>query len=318
LALQTKLVPIILLPLAALVIWVRCRNEQRSLKHLILSLVVMAAGLVISYVAVDCLIEKGAYLLHFGQTWTSHFGIAKSYEYGSAEEHGFDWSALAKNWDLSAAAILGAALLARRARANLEAAIPLTWLGLAFLVFGLHKPWWPYYYVHTALPMCWCAAVGLVQVAVWAWSKRKFAALVAMGLFGACALAWMGARVYLQVRGVKQSEQLYASLVLQEAKRFKPMTQWLYASREIYSFYADIPMPPDLAVLPLKRFWSGEMTNERLAAELEKYQPGLILLANDGRSVPFQRLLEADYHLVYFDPGHRLYAHSSISRKASR
>jgi len=77
-------------------------------------------------------------------------------------------------------------------------------------------------------------------------------------------------------------------------------------------------MPPDLGVMPLKRFWSGEMTNERLAEEIASYRPGLILLANDSRPVPFQALLEWDYRLVYYDAADRLYAHKTIAKKAKR
>jgi hypothetical protein len=66
-------------------------------------------------------------------------------------------------------------------------------------------------------------------------------------------------------------------------------------------------MPPGLAVMPLKRFWAGEMSNERIVVEMRTYQPEIILLANDGREVPFQRFLEREYHLAYFDSQHRLY-----------
>jgi len=77
-------------------------------------------------------------------------------------------------------------------------------------------------------------------------------------------------------------------------------------------------MPPDLAMMPLKRFWSREMTNERLAEEIASYRPGLILLANDSRPVPFQALLEQGYRVVYYDAANRLYAHKTIARKAKR
>jgi hypothetical protein len=39
--------------------------------------------------------------------------------------------------------------------------VPLAWLALTFAVFGFHKPWWAYYYLHTAIPLCWCAGIGI-------------------------------------------------------------------------------------------------------------------------------------------------------------
>jgi len=75
-------------------------------------------------------------------------------------------------------------------------------------------------------------------------------------------------------------------------------------------------MPPDLAVLSLKRFWSGQMTNERIAEEMRAFKPGLILLANDGRELPFSELIQAEYRLIYQDADHNLYAHKDVLAKA--
>ena len=77
-------------------------------------------------------------------------------------------------------------------------------------------------------------------------------------------------------------------------------------------------MPPPLAVLMLKLMWSGEMTNARIAEEMERYKPGVILLKNDTRQMPFQDLLHSEYRLVYEDAEHRLYALKSIIRKGRR
>ena len=292
----------------------------------------MGAAALTTFVLLDWFIERGAFLAHFGQAWTSHFGGAKSFEYGSADEHPFDWSLLLKNWDITVPAMLGVIVLVRKARSRSILLLPLGWLVLAFGVFATHKPWWAYYYLHTAIPLCWCAAVGVV----WAWkgawrtespvrqqsathnatrrskaqnSRPKLAMLscrAALLIFLIFASGWLGARVYLQVSGIRSSPQVYTELVLNEIKRLNP--EQMYADQQIYSFHSGVPFPADLAVLPLKRFWAGEMTNERIAKELVAYRPGVILLANDGREVPFQRLLEREYYLAYFDREHRLYA----------
>jgi hypothetical protein len=140
---------------------------------------------------------------------------------------------------------------------------------------------------------------------------------VALALYFIAALPWMIGRVYLQITAVRNSPQTYSSLVLPEIARFKPFTEFLYADEPIYSFHTGIPMPPDLAVVMLKRLWSGNMTNAKIAAELQDLKPGLILLKNDTRVLPFQDLIESEYRLVYFDASHRLYAHKSIAKKPS-
>jgi len=104
--------------------------------------------------------------------------------------------------------------------------------------------------------------------------------------------------------------------VLSEIARFKPFTEWLYADESVYSFHSGIPIPPPLAVIPLKRLWSGDMSSDRLNAELTKYKPGLMVLANDSRERPFQDLLDREYRLVYEDSEDRLFALRSITGKA--
>ena len=89
----------------------------------------------------------------------------------------------------------------------------------------------------------------------------------------------------------------------------------MYADDPIYSFHAGIPLPPPIGILPLKRFWSGDMTNARLTQELTEIRPDLILLRNDTRELPFQELLDTDYRLVYEDADHRLYAPVAVIQK---
>ncbi|MCL4180789.1 MAG: glycosyltransferase family 39 protein [Verrucomicrobia bacterium] len=377
-ALLMKLVPAVLLPLAALIVWSRnweggrllpgavepgngqrkCAAQQESQRRLtsaatklgvwrkmglkyaiargmsaptdpaerdgyegglrkaLPALVVFSVSVAVSFVVIDLLIEGGTYLRHFQQSWTSHFGTTRSFEYGSPAEHPFDWSILLKNWDLTIPGVLGVGICWKRRRHALWHLLPVVWLALMLVVFAAHRPWWSYYYIHIALPLCWCAAIGIVAAWDWARQTRSVRWKVVFAVFGACAIAWMGARVWLQAQDIRSSPQLYSSLVLREIERLKPFTRFLYADEPVYSFHAGIPMPQNLAVLPLKRFWSGDMTNARLAAELEAARPELMLLKNDTRERPFQRLLQSEYRLVYQDAHHRLFARRAVAKAA--
>jgi hypothetical protein len=419
LAALMKLVPLYLLPLAALVIWLRHRpspilettlsppggegkgegaprplsrtprKAQESvrgstalstssalypqLRRLFVPLLVTGASLAASFVVVDWFIERGAFLIHFQQSWSSHFGGVQSFEFGSPKEHAFDWSILPKNWDLAVPALVGICLLIKQGwkglpgstilsptggegrvrgqpatgrvmeRANLIGApgllslVPLTWLALSLIVFTNHKPWWDYYYIHIAIPLCWCAAIGveltcrslaqklrardgrrpaLTRSPAHSLTLNQAGRAVPLLVFALCAAAWMGTRVCLQIAGVRQSPQLYAALVLKEIERLKPFTRWMYTDQIVYSFHADIPMPPPLAVVPLKRLWTGDMTRARIAAEMSRFKPEIILLSNDAQEVPFQHLLEGDYRLIYQDDRQRLYAERATIKRA--
>jgi 4-amino-4-deoxy-L-arabinose transferase-like glycosyltransferase len=313
LGVQIKLVPVIYVSLAALIIWFHYGMAPNTVRRTLQAVAIFGTALLLTYVATDFVIERGAYLIHFQQSWTSHFAPAKSFEYGSAGEHPFQWVVLLKNWDVTVPALLGFVLLLE-IRSHSIVALPCAWLALSFLVFGIHKPWWPYYYIHTAIPLCWFAGIGLVMLWRRNWAPHKWVLLGLLALFSVCAISWMGARLYLQVTNLRRSPKVYSSPVITQMKHYEPFTEWLYADKLVYSFYSGIPMVPSLAVVPIKRMWSGEMTNARMIEELGNYKPGLILLNNDGREPPFKDVLQAEYQLVYMDPDNRLYAHRTIAK----
>jgi hypothetical protein len=309
LALLIKLVSIVLLPIAGYLLWV---TEQPNLsKRIIQKVLILGASLLLSFIAADWLIDGGAYLSHFQQSWSSHFSPAKSFEYGSPNDHPFDWRILLRNWDMALPTAISCVLLFST-RKDLLRILPFAWLALMLLIFGLHKPWWSYYYLHLAVPLSWCAAVGLEQL----WVRRSLSVKIISIAFVIAAVCWMSGRLMLQVENVRNSPQTYTSPVLAEIERFKPFTQWIYCESPVYSFHVGIPMPPNLAVVMFKRLWSGEMTSEKIASELKAVEPGLILTANDTRMRPYQDLLKTNYRLVYEDDSLRLYAHKSIATKA--
>lgn len=370
LGLQMKLVPVVYLPLAALVILLRGWNGRDSIWRLIPRMAVFGASLVMAYVVSDLLIERGAYLTHFGQSWKSHFGAVKpSSEYGSPSQHPFDWGVLWKNWDVTVPAMVGVGVLLARLRKKPEDSgraeadrknftggregnggvretaamlqgLPLIWLALTFVVFGIHRPWWAYYYLHTAIPLCWCAGIGieLLYKNVKRWmglegsgrhavegarglraSTPAFRRVLVTGsicLFGVCSIVWMSARVYLQVTNLRAGPKIDSSPIIGQMQRFGPFTDWLYADKPVYSFHSGIPVVPSLGVMPVKRLWSGEMDNAGIHRQLEEYKPGLMVLINDGRDVPFKDLLDAEYQMVYMDSDNRLYALKEIVREA--
>jgi hypothetical protein len=124
--------------------------------------------------------------------------------------------------------------------------------------------------------------------------------------------------VYLQVTSIRRSPQIYSALVLTEVERLKPFTKFMYTDDPVFSFHTGIPLPPKLGLISLKRFWSGDLTNVRLAEELEAVKPGIFLLKNNARELPFNELIHAQYRLIYEDADHRLYGHKDVLAQAKR
>ncbi len=306
-ALQLKFIGAMYFPLFALIFWLR----YRSIKSILFPALSFAASLLIAFIAIEYL-TGNSFLIQFQQSWAAHFSAAQSFEYGSPEEHSYDWSVLVKNWDTTIPAVFGVVLLVREVRRVPQNLVPLAWLALTMLILPAHRPWWAYYYVHNAVPLAWCAAVAIAFVVQRLKPLRIRAPLIFFAMFALCAGSWMGARLCLQVVDTRKSPRLYASLVLKEINRFKPFTKFLFTDQPIYSFHAQIPMPPHLAMISLKRLWSGDISDAQIAAEMAAVKPGLILLANDTLVVPFQDSVDEDYRLVYRDQANRLYVLKSI------
>jgi len=249
-------------------------------------LICFLTALLLGFVGANIILGQGAFLVQLEQSWAAHFESAQVFEYGSPEDFPFEWSVLLKNWDTTLPALTGIILCFRSMPKKIWAVIPFSWLALTLIVFGTHKPWWSYYYVHNAVPLCWCGAVGLAALCETVLHDRRRVRRCLFGLFMLSALCWMGARVYLQISSIRKSPQIFSSLVLGEIAKFKPFTKFIYTDDPVFSFHTGIPLPPGLGVMSLKRFWSGDMTNARLAEELRTVKPGILLLGNTNQELP--------------------------------
>ena len=106
---------------------------------------------------------------------------------------------------------------------------------------------------NSAVPLCWCAAVGLTAAWEDAWAARGPGPALILGVFAVCALPWLGARLYLQESGIRQVPKFYNCRALKEIERFKPFTQFMFTDQPIYPFHSGIPVLPRLAIPSLKR-----------------------------------------------------------------
>jgi hypothetical protein len=330
-ALQIKLINLILLPLVLIMIWIGNRDRWENSVRMevsppgntfnrtlftttIIGFLVFFGSMAVTFAAINSLLTGGSYLLQLKQTWLAHFAPPVSHENGSPNDFPFEWTVLIKNWDHTIAACFGIYFCVRNVKRVPWLMLPVFWVFLELIVFGIHKPWWSYYYVHNAVPTVWCAAMGVAFAFDRLGAIRSKLFYAGAGLFAVSAAAWMAARVYFQVATIRHSPQTYNSLVLTEIARFKPFTEFMFTDEGVYSFHAGIPLPPRLAVVSLKRYWSGDITHEKLRAELWKVKPGLILLKS--MEVPFQDLLRSEYSLVYDDQKHQLYARKDVVKQA--
>lgn len=314
-ALQIKLIGALYLPLIPLILWLRHRSSPLAVRQWIVSNLRFGLSLVAVFLAINYLTGE-ALGAQFAQFRSSHFSSVQSYDYGSPHDHPFKWDVLINNWDATLPAMVGVFFLFVRRNA-LRWLLPLSWLLLTFAVFTSFKPWWTFYFVHTAIPLCWFAAMAIATVCGGARNPKRSWAYILLSLYIVCASVWMGSRLYLEVRDIRNQPQTYNSLVLSEIKRYKPFASFFFASEPVYAFHADMPIPPEIATLSLKRFWSGNMTNARLARRMDALRPDIVLLTSGPNEVPYQRLLDEAYKLVYRDAQYRLYVLPAVVSRAA-
>lgn len=87
--------------------------------------------------------------------------------------------------------------------------------------------------------------------------------------------------------------------VLAELKERRADTRWLYTDRPIWCAHANILIPPELAVLSLKRIASGDITHAEFLRLLHHYRPEQILLQRRHfEDEKFHEFLRAFYDVV--------------------
>jgi hypothetical protein len=114
------------------------------------------------------------------------------------------------------------------------------------------------------------------------------ASLIARSRFGMGLLGWSvllalvltlaPERAWHELRRLSAVAVALEDPVVIELRKDAGQTHWVFADRVVYAFWAGLPVPPELAVIPRKRVWSGQLTEAELIEYLERYRPERTLL----------------------------------------
>ena len=213
---------------------------------------------------------------------------------------------LAQDLDCSLLAGLAVGLiLARRLKAP---ALPLCWLLTVLIVLSFHQPLWDHYYPLIAVPVVWLATSALAQCfpslgrrcrrpalqekPIRSPLQRCFVALMIVAVV--LAPVKLGVTAVFNHQFVRASEAQRP--VLEALQKFQPQTRWLFTDLPITAFYANLKVPPELAVFSTKRIESGNLSIEFLRKALQTYRPEQVLL---GRYAFIERSLKPDLDRDY-------------------
>jgi 4-amino-4-deoxy-L-arabinose transferase-like glycosyltransferase len=218
--------------------------------------------------------------------WASHFS-ARAHGAVSATGYSFDPALLLDHLDglagACAACVLGAWTAGLR-RIRFPGALFLTVAAIHFV----HRPWWPYYYLHFAIPMAWLTGYAVFEMSrlpfqtnakrVWWGTIGLIAALVSAATFLALVLLAGGDRLVSEVRRIRGQPRIENSRLIAAMREHAARARWVYVCSTIYAFHARLPVPPELAVVVKKRFWSGQISDAEILEIIRRYAPEQIVV----------------------------------------
>jgi hypothetical protein len=81
---------------------------------------------------------------------------------------------------------------------------------------------------------------------------------------------------------VSQEERTTDNDVVNQIKQYRGRVKWVFTQRNILTAQAGYVVPPEIAVLPLKRFWTGKITGQIILETVKRYQCEVLILYSDG------------------------------------
>lgn len=101
--------------------------------------------------------------------------------------------------------------------------------------------------------------------------------------------------------------------VIEAMSRYREQTRWFYSRDPKYGFHARLAVPPEVAVLPRKRFETGQIDYARILQYLRHYRPEQVLLTTAQElHADWMEFLNGDYVKVYEDLRHSLYVSTDV------
>jgi 4-amino-4-deoxy-L-arabinose transferase-like glycosyltransferase len=236
--------------------------------------------------------------------WMSHFSEGTR-AVVAAEQHGFRLRSMQYEFEFWIPAMVGVAVIGWRRRWDLL--VPVVLLATVMLVHLWHRPYWPYYRLHFGIPMAWLGGVGIAEWyrALWSedlrasWTARAKAVIgwPMWSMLVALVLTLAPENGWLELRKLGIARSAHEDPMVLKLRERAAQTRWVYADRVIYAFWAGLPVPPELAVVPHKRVWSEQITAEEVIECLERYRPEQVLLVPGAE----ERLGLTDYLETHYE-----------------
>lgn len=289
-SLQIKLTAGVIGPalLAEIMFQPRTDGGQRRWRAALLDAIQWGAPLAAVFLAIGLTWGRGSLESSLRSHLATHGSVALP-GVGTPADYPFQGDLLAQHGECALAALAGLVWAIRQRRWR-EVAFPTVLLASVALIHAIHRPWWNYYYLHFAVPLAWLAgwaaneAITIATRSLSASGFRLTARATWNGLavcaLTAAVLARSERRLEAGIERMQRSPKTNTNVILAAMRRYAGRTHWVCAQAVIYPFHARLPVPPELAVVIAKRFWSGQMSAAEIVAICRRYKPEQILLPN--------------------------------------
>ena len=239
--------------------------------------------------------------------------------------------ALNKSLDLVAIARGAPGILLAAALGLLHLLFRRDWSLIAFLVtLGVtalvihffHRPFWWYYEMHFGIILSLLGGIGIPA------AIRRYRTASPTGkdlrgegwmLVGSLALAMIGAievpRHCSEVQKIIWTSKTRENSLVQTARRYARPTDWAYAATTELFHHVGVPHPPEITVVPLKRFWNDSISRKAIVEIVRRYDCSMLLLREDPdlKLPEWQALLDEEFVAVHSDRFQTLFVHRRLN-----
>lgn len=271
---------------------------------------------VTSVLAVLTIIGLGWSRGSFEISWKAHLTGHAVPGMLNREEVRFPMSLLRDHAECVFPAAVGVWLIVRKRRWR-EVTFPIVLLLTVVAVHAVHRPWWDYYYLHLAIPLAWLAGLTTAEVVKFIsglLSKSRFRLAqaatwkgIAMCALTALALTRSLGRLEAGAKDLREREKIDANPVIAKMKEYADRTNWAFADNPIFPFHARLLVPPELAVVTPKRFWSKQIAVGDIVAICRRRRVQQVLLDSARIEQEWKDWLQGGYSVAYQDGNYVLY-----------
>ncbi len=310
-ALQIKLTAALLVPalLVELALTAQDNRPAQWRRNLILNALLWGTAFAVVFVAIGLTWAEGS----LASSWKSHSTMHASSPFGRIEDYTFQSQLLWNHIEAVLGAFVGLGIAFRRKRLR-EIAFPAILLLTAAAIHTVHRPWWDYYYLHLAIPVAWLtgwAAYEIIQTILRLHSANRFnlASKTTWRILALCglvalAMAKSERRLEANWKDLRQRPSADANPIVQRMKTFASRTKWAYSESGIYPFHARLLVPPELAIVMPKRFWSDQISISQIIETCKRYQTEQIVLRREAVNGEWKAFLDAGYQMTSTDGKH--------------